>query len=240
MGAQKVLVAGSVTASQLKDLFRQFEDKSLNGDHLQALLEHRNPFEGEEPPEEVNYPQTGIDWLRIYRKLGMEAEFRTALPNLNQVVANDNLWWVPVITGLTSNKIVACLRRLGVTVDLYTNDLDTGVPTNDRDPARGSYTVCFHRTIEADPEHHNKSAQMLTEAGVQGITLLECLLLELAFFLQTGDHLDKENVTLCSGSRFSDGDVPSVDWDRDDRQLAVSWYDADDQHPSLRTRSVVS
>ena len=46
MAAQKVVVKGStVSALQLKDLFRQFADGSLNGEHLQAFIEHRNPFE---------------------------------------------------------------------------------------------------------------------------------------------------------------------------------------------------
>jgi hypothetical protein len=47
MATQKVVVEGSsnVAASQLKDLFRQIADGSLTGDHLQAFLERRNPFE---------------------------------------------------------------------------------------------------------------------------------------------------------------------------------------------------
>jgi hypothetical protein len=44
--ASKVVVEGSsaVTASQLKDLFRQIEDRSITGQHVQAFLEHRDPF----------------------------------------------------------------------------------------------------------------------------------------------------------------------------------------------------
>jgi hypothetical protein len=43
--AGKTVVAGStVSASQLKDLFRQIEDGSLGHHHMQALLEHRDPF----------------------------------------------------------------------------------------------------------------------------------------------------------------------------------------------------
>lgn len=38
------VVGSSVTANQLKDFFSQIADGSLNGQHLQALLEHRNPF----------------------------------------------------------------------------------------------------------------------------------------------------------------------------------------------------
>jgi hypothetical protein len=44
--AAKVVVEGSsaVTASQLKDLFRQIDDRSITGQHIQAFLEHRDPF----------------------------------------------------------------------------------------------------------------------------------------------------------------------------------------------------
>ena len=45
MADKKTVVAGSsVTASQLKDFFRQIEDGSLGHSHIQAMLEHRNPF----------------------------------------------------------------------------------------------------------------------------------------------------------------------------------------------------
>jgi hypothetical protein len=45
MATQKVVMAGSdVTALQLKDLFRQIGDGSLTGHHIQALLDHRDPF----------------------------------------------------------------------------------------------------------------------------------------------------------------------------------------------------
>lgn len=39
------VVGSSVSANQLKDLFRQIADGSLSGGHVQAFLEHRNPFE---------------------------------------------------------------------------------------------------------------------------------------------------------------------------------------------------
>ena len=45
MATAKVVVAGStVSASQLKDFFRQIEDGSVNWPIMQAILEHRNPF----------------------------------------------------------------------------------------------------------------------------------------------------------------------------------------------------
>ncbi len=43
--AVKTVVAGStVSAQQLKDLFRQIADGSLGGYEMQAFLDHRNPF----------------------------------------------------------------------------------------------------------------------------------------------------------------------------------------------------
>jgi len=46
MASQKVVIEGSsaVTASQLKDFFRQIADGSLNGEQVQAILERKNPF----------------------------------------------------------------------------------------------------------------------------------------------------------------------------------------------------
>jgi hypothetical protein len=190
----------------------------------------------------VFFPQTGIDWLRVYRELGLEAEFVAALPGLNQTVG-ENLWWVSVITGVTPNKVVTWFRNRGANVYTHYGDLDDTVSTNDRDPANGSYVVCFRQTIEADSDLVDKSANMLTREGVKGITLLERLLLGMGYFLQTGDHLDKQNITLCSGSCYCGGGVglvPSVDWRVDDCRLYVGACNPDGRAGHLRTRAVVS
>ena len=226
--ATKTVVAGSsVTASQLKDFFRQIDDGSINGIHLQAILEHRNPF---------GLDNIVIDWKKVYETLGLlKVDFST--DGLN----DPNCWVVPVFKGVTPNKVVQALRNLGVNVYLYTNDLDTGVPTNDRDPAKdGDYRVKFLKTVEADPELKGKSADTLTDEKVKGITLLERLFLELGYFLATGNHLDVENVTLCNGSRFSDGGVPRVDWNADGRGVNVYWYGPSVSDARIRARAVVS
>lgn len=45
MATEKVVVEGSsgVTASQLKDLFRQIEDGSIDGSYMQSVLDHSSP-----------------------------------------------------------------------------------------------------------------------------------------------------------------------------------------------------
>jgi hypothetical protein len=227
MGTQKVLVEGSsVTASQCKEFFRQIEDGSISGIYLQMFLDRQLQF---------NLEKVNIDWTRVYKTLGMKFE-----PGNLAVETDPYHWDVYVLKGVTPNKVVAAFRELSVEVYTYIHDLDLGVPTNDRDPKNGSYRVRFKKTIEADPELANKSANDLTEEKIEGITLLERLLLELGYFLATGEHLDVENITLCSGSRDSDGGVPGVDGHAGPRKLCIGWCPPQHRDGNLRARAVVS
>ncbi len=227
MATDKVLIEGSsssmVSHAQMKELHRQFDDGSLNGHHLQAFLRHQDPF---------GLDSVVIDWKAVYLKLGMKCH--------QEVSASPNYWILPVEKGVTMNRVVKALRDLGVTVSMYTEDLDVDVKKNDRDSANGSYIVRFQKTIEADPELASKSAKTLTREEVKGITLLERLLLELGYFMTTGLHLDIENWTLCSGSRCSDGRVPGVRWRSDNRVVYVGWGNPSHSGPDLRARAVVS
>lgn len=232
MATQKVVVAGSdVTASQMKDFWRQVADGSVTRERFQAFLDHQDVSDGNQLSD--------INWQKVYEALGMSAEWE----RFSQTFTgnkNSNLWSIPVLKGVTPNKVVKALRKLGVTVDLYCEDLDRAVPTNDRDPNNGSYAISFRKTIEADPELASKSADDLKKEGTKGITLLERLLLELGYFLATGRHLDIENWTLCSGSRGSVGRVPYVLWDASLGRLDVFWHSADSRYSDLRSRSAVS
>ncbi len=227
MATNKVLIEGSslpsVSHAQLKELHRQLDEGDLNGNHIQALLRHENPF---------SLDSVVIDWRAVYRKLGMQCQ--------QEIPASPNHWIILVEKGVTMNRVVRTLRSLGVTVSLYTEDLDADVNKNDRDPASGSYVVRFQKTIEADPELASKSAETLVKEQVNGITLLERLLLELGYFMTTGLHLDIENWTLCTGSRLLDGLVPGVRWYTDDRKVYVGLGSPSGSLPGLRARAVVS
>ncbi len=235
MGTAKVLVAGSsVAASQLKDLFRQIEDGSITHRRLQLFLDHQNPWDDSTLPD--------LDWRAVYEKLDLLTDLEKFLAeNVTEETAeNAETWVLPVLKGVTPNKVITAMRELDVQFYLYTDDLNKGVPINDRNPDNGSYLVRFVRTIEADVDLANCSADQLAKNGVKGITLLERLLLELAYFLATGEHLDVKNVTLCSGSRYSDGDVPYVHWSAGHRKVRVSWYSPGNARPFLRARAIVS
>ena len=121
----------------------------------------------------------------------------------------------------------------------YTDrDFDIAVPKNDRTSQAGSYAIWVRDTVEADPERKNCSARYLERKHILGITLLERLLLELKYFLETGKHLDIQNWTLCSGSRRDDGYVPDVYWR--DSQLEVTWCSPGFACDFLRSREVVT
>ena len=94
--------------------------------------------------------------------------------------------------------------------------------------------------IEADEELKNLSANDLKKKSIPGITFEERLLMELKYFKETDSHLDINNWTLCSGSRYSDGDVPEVCWDSDAREFHVFWYHPESSDSLLRSRRAVS
>jgi hypothetical protein len=89
-------------------------------------------------------------------------------------------------------------------------DLDGSVTENDRDPHRGTYALWVRDVREADVEFANMSADTLKVDNHPGITLLERLLMEFDYWGERGEHMDQENWTLCSGSRYNNGDVPDA------------------------------
>ena len=118
----------------------------------------------------------------------------------------------------------------------YIDDLDADITTNDRDPKNGSYAVWVRDTQEPDEEFVNRSANDLKAENHTGIIVLERQLFEWDFFSEKGDHLDKTNITLCTGSRSSDGGVPGVSWIA--ARLDVDRYGSAHRHSALRSRRV--
>jgi len=112
-----------------------------------------------------------------------------------------------------------------------------GVAESER-TAEENYAIWIRNRVEADEELKSKSADMLKSEGVPGITLEERLVYELKYFRETGKHLDVRNVTLCAGSRYSDGGVPRVRWFGG--SLEVSWCLPDHRIGLLCSRQVVS
>jgi hypothetical protein len=185
--------------------------------------------------KKLNFLSQLNDWVALYlRHFGIAID-----PYSLRVPAHrdgfDRL--IVVACGLTVNKVYdACAKQFPYW--RWTGDLDAMVTKNDRDPTSGTYAIWVRGGVEADKETRNLSADDLADRKIAGVTLLERLLLERAHFEETGNHLDLQNVTLCSGSRYSGGRVPLVYW-RDDR-LEVYWSSADRRNDYMGARAVVS
>lgn len=255
---QKLVVEGStVSASQLKDFFRQINDGSITGPIVQAVLDRRNPFgaPAEERKVQVvsadSFANGGVtyamgldvaaflaDWTKFYQEVwNVDFDFSSVL--LPPVTPGFG-WGVAVTQGMTVQKAYEkCIERFGA----YKYDdrsLDVAVPTNVRDAINGSYIIWLRDRVEADEELKNKSAKQLEDNGIDSNTLTERLLLELWYHWKTGGHLDIKNVTLCAGSRYSVGYVPYVYWGTDDRALYVDWCRVDFRGDGIRSRQAVS
>lgn len=134
----------------------------------------------------------------------------------------DGKWRLIIIAeGLKLNQVYKCMSGLFKTWK-YADDLDGSVTQNIRKSDK-SYAICVRDEIEPDKEFLGKSTKQADSDMKIGVTLLERMIHEIAYFEDTGKHLDINGVTFCSGSRGSDGYVPSMSWHPDSGQVGVGW-----------------
>jgi hypothetical protein len=110
--------------------------------------------------------------------------------------------------------------------------------TSIRSCKKGPYVVWMRDCREAGECNRDKRSSDFEQKNC--VTLQERLLFEIVYFLETGKHLDVESVTLCGGSRYSDGNVPGVYWFSGTQTVDVYWYDVGDHDPRCAVRSAVS
>jgi hypothetical protein len=154
-----------------------------------------------------------------------------------ETLATPEFWEIKIEKGMTIEGVLAECKKL-FPVWRWTDDNLDQIINSDR-TSKKAYTVKVKENVEADEELKNLSADDLKEKGIKGITLLERLVLEIQYFKETGKHLDIDNVTLCSGSRRSDGSVPDVYWNRNDSSVRVLWCNSGLRDGNLRSRRIV-
>ena len=245
--AQAVVEVRMMTAGQLKDIcamsvqaiptnltFEQAEHvlgrKTEYGSHVQEFF-----------PSVADLANPVKQWEHFYQKyFGLTLDLSgVKIPERTPAQVQEFTRLIIVASGLGQNQVYdACHRAFKVKCWRYADDLDTAIPTNERDPKTGTYAIWVRDTVEADEVHKNKSANMVAEAKMKTETSLERNLHELKYFVETGKHLDIVNVTLCSGSRSSYGNVPGAHWDDDKFKVLCSFPGP--QHAYLRPREVVS
>jgi len=178
-------------------------------------------------------------WLDFYRKeFGLECEPLLVCPEKRHPEVGKSFGRMIVVAQDIRMQCVFDQCQNHFNCHKHTEmELDAVVQSNDRLSASGSFAVWVRDCAEADEEHRYRSANALKQMNIFGITLLERLLYELKYFLETGKHLDVRNITLCSGSIDIEGHVPDVFWDGE--KMNVGWFSPDANYGNLRTREVV-
>ena len=139
--------------------------------------------------------------------------------------------------GLTNNDVFdAFTKTLDGKTWRYANDLNTVEDVITR--PEGPHVVWVRDVIEADEEMANVSADQITERGINTVTFFDRQMDGLKVFDEGRGHLDIQNVTLCSGSRSSDGGVPGAGWL--DGEFYVHAYRPGYSDSCLRARVAVS
>lgn len=132
----------------------------------------------------------------------------------------------------TSELIAECKKHFPMWCVWNDEELDKHFPR----PKKAT-TRHFPATVEAEDEK-GKSYNDLV-APETYCTLRERLIMELQYFKETGENLDKDNWTLCAGSRTAGGSVPSVCLNGDGR-VGVSYWSVGAADGDLRFRRVIS
>lgn len=200
-------------------------------------------------PTPVTLVLPDLDWKKTYGLLGVPPQQFDAEMTRLSVRNQDDSWSLPVLkifckdkALVTPNRVVEVLKNLGkehdFTVYQSRDDLDGQLLANARDPYRdGSYRVGFLRATEPDQKPQLLSYDRPEEVVALENTLVEELLLQLAYFTSTGQHLTVKKVTRCGASRFRFGFVPEVDFDLVSRRLCVNGWDPGHVDAGLRSRS---
>jgi hypothetical protein len=220
-------VPGNVLG-MMADLTHKLQHGVILPEEFGRFLKRQNPFKAEAGPI------TG--WQNFYQKFfGLELNFSgVRIPEKR--AGFDRL--IIVAQGLTLNQAFDACRQ-NFKCWRYTEDLDTATKgPNEREPTQ-HYAIWVRDRTEADEELKNLSANQIKIQDIATETLLERLIHELKYWDETaGEHLDIKSITLCAGSRNSDGYVPSAFWYGDG--LRVGWYDPVHSNDDLRARQVVS
>lgn len=229
-------VSDEKTFGTLSDVCFKLGKGAITPLHLKRFANRQNPFATDTIDSQI------VFWTGLYMVL-FAVDVRNDLLKLSWPEPDPDFWDVPMVKGLTESRVqIALVRWNKFPCGSYYDNLDATVKENDRHPKGGTYGVRFRAFQEADDDQKNISANQHKEKKPQatkGNTFLERQVLEPMFFLKSGgDHLDKETVTHCIGSRFADGDVPYAFWSGDVFYVSHGSHPGD-ANPYLRTRVAV-
>ncbi len=183
------------------------------------------------------YADLVADWEKFYEKRGINVDFSgLAIPE-----SREGFRHIFVPKGMTpQGGYDLCATKSKCWKYCGDKSLNDVVAREDRTAEKGSYVILVQDGVEPNEELKGKSADNLATMRISGNTLTEALVHEAKYNDETGQHLNLVNRNLCSGSRYSRGDVPLVRWDSGYSELHVSETLPLDAFGTLRSRKVVS
>ncbi|MDQ3014388.1 MAG: hypothetical protein M3Q73_00815 [bacterium] len=188
-----------------------FDPKMLR-DALQSIIEGNLDCE---PLHHYQYLMHIKDssWKQAYTLLGMDTEFEAFIsenPKFNERSYMDQVWMIPIIKGLTIQKIVQALGKLNVTV---TGNYQERSVFQLRGDSSDTYVISFKRALHGQSVSPWASRAEYKKEAAWGISPRERLMLELGYFLATGLHLDIYKSTVCPAMESDNHrSIPSVGW----------------------------
>lgn len=185
-----------------------------------------------EPIAQTIIEKMALDFSRFWKRFDFEVG-EIHIPQHRPGL--DRLLVVP--EGLTKMRAIECCQGMFRT-SRWTNDLDKIVSENQRTSNHCSYAIWVREGIEADEEFKNQSASDLEAINHSGITLLERLVYEIKYYQETGQNLDINSITLCTGSRGWVSGVPHVCCRSG--EVHIDWCHLTARGNGLRSREVVA
>ena len=182
------------------------------------------------------------DWREFYRQVHSMKVNPPSLKRLPPVTPGFN-WGVWVSKGMLPQRayeidasMFPCWKWCGE------QSLDEVIDfTKEARTSAQQYVVWCLDRVEPDDELKNTSALQIAERQINTLGLTGTLLLHgWLYWKSGGKHLDVKNVSLCSASRYSVGDVPSVDWSDYYGKLIVIRCNPGYAYGNLRSRQAVS
>jgi len=210
----------------------------LSFDQIQYHFNHKNELK--KKLREVfsivdEFSEIREEWQKFYKThFNWDVDFSQVIIPAMPTNYQWRLLFIP--KGMTLNFAFEICSKLFRTWK-YADDLNYAVPRSIRN-AQNHYAVWVRSEVEPDQEFLGKSTKQADPEMKIGITLLERIIFEIKYFTSTGDHLDIERITFCSGSRSSGGDVPGADWGGD--EFRVCWVDLGSCDSDYGIRSAVS
>jgi hypothetical protein len=183
------------------------------------------------------FAEVRVEWEKFYLdNFGITTDFSSVVIPPKPI---EGYWrLIFVAQGITMNSTLAVMRTL-FQVGVYTDDPDKDVTVNTRTSVMG-YATWVRKGVEPDKKYLNKSTHQVDPDGKIGITFLERMILEIRYFLETGSNLDVRGITLCTGSRYSDGDVPNMYFNPHTDEVRLDAYDTNDAGSDLGLREAVA